>query len=192
MLFACGHVATLPINIDWVQVQVCPSKWIDNKSPAKFVHACKIKTNSWITVCCAGFFFFNYMEMVSNTHCRHGGLTSHAVCGKLPVSCVVLQRRVLDPSVLVSCVRIQYTVCLAAGVSPRKIPACCMFLMVCCKTLNWMHWILLKKYFSEEACGSNFLRLSNIKSIPYTLTRQIANHNNFDYALRVLTHTLYA
>lgn len=169
---------------------VLPSESITNRPPNLFMLAKKKKTTLELQYAVRGFFY--YMEMVSNTHCRHGGLTSHAVCGTLPVSCVVLQRCVLDPSVLVSCVRIQYTVCLAAGVSPRKIPACCMFLMVCCKTLNWVHWILLKKYFSEEACGSNFLRLSNIKSIPYTLTRQIANHNNFDYALRVLTHTLYA
>lgn len=35
---ACCHS---PINADWVQVQVCPSKWINTDSSTKCAHACK-------------------------------------------------------------------------------------------------------------------------------------------------------
>lgn len=121
----CLHVGMLPLSQSTLIESRCkfvlPSESITNRPPNLFMVAKNKYINKLLnySMLCGGFFY--YMEMVSNTHCRHGGLTSQAARGTLPVSCVVLQRCVLDPSVLVSCVRIQYSVCLAAGVSPRKI-----------------------------------------------------------------------
>lgn len=117
----CLHVGMLPLSQSTLIESRCkfvlPSESITNRPPNLFMLA--KKTTTLELQYAVRVFFYYYMEMVSNTHCRHGGLTSHAVCGTLPVSCVVLQRCVLDPSVLVSCVRIQYTVSGCRGVTQK-------------------------------------------------------------------------
>lgn len=130
-----------PINVDWVQVLVCPSKCFRADSiasrPPKLFHA-RNKTH----------------ELQYTVH----RMLDLGYCTVLYVSCFVLKQWMIDPVVLRSCVSLQCEPGCANFIKKKINPA-----LYFCFIVLKVNISLIKTHLFEQVCDQNFLKWSNVK-----------------------------